>query len=90
MSSWIREKAFVEDKFLEQLKSLGWKILTIEDNENKNRTKKALLGRNSFKDVILEDILSKSLSKNKWFLAKRRTNKRSYLKPKKYKSFNTF
>ena len=63
MSSWIREKAFVEDKFLEQLKSLGWKILTIEDNENKNRTKKALLGRNSFKDVILEDILSKSLSK---------------------------
>jgi type I restriction enzyme, R subunit len=63
MSSWIREKAFVEDKFLEQLQSLGWKILTIEDNENKNRTKKALLGRTSFKDVILEDILSQSLSK---------------------------
>ena len=57
MSSWIREKAFVEDKFLEQLKSLGWEILTIEDNENKNRTAKALHGRNSFKDVILEDIL---------------------------------
>ena len=63
MSSWIREKAFVEDKFLEQLESLGWEILIIEDNDNKNRTAKALLGRSSFKDVILEDILSQSLSK---------------------------
>lgn len=52
MSSWIREKAFVEDKFLEQLRSLGWEILRIEDNDNKNRAPKAFLGRNSFKDVI--------------------------------------
>lgn len=63
MSSWIREKAFVEDKFLEQLQSLGWEILRIEDNDNKNKTPKALLGRNSFKEVIIEDILSQYLTK---------------------------
>ena len=63
MSSWIREAAFVENKFLEQLENLGWDRLTIKDIDNKNRTSKALLGRDTFKDVILEDILSKSINK---------------------------
>ncbi len=65
MSSWIREAAYVEDKFLEQLKSLGWDPKVIDDNDNKHRTDKALLGRQSFKDVILEDILKASLLKTK-------------------------
>lgn len=63
MSSWIREAAYVEEKFLEQLKSLGWNTLTIADNDNKHRTAKALQGRDSFKDVILEDILSEAIVK---------------------------
>lgn len=63
MSSWIREAAYVEDKFLEQLKSLGWNPKVIDDNDNKHRTDKALLGRESFKDVILEDVLKASLLK---------------------------
>ncbi|WP_310442552.1 type I restriction endonuclease subunit R [Sulfurimonas sp.] len=63
MSSWIREAAYVEEKFLEQLKSLGWDTLTIADNDNKHRTAKALQGRDSFKDVILEDILSEAIVK---------------------------
>jgi len=63
MSSWIREAAYVEEKFLEQLQSLGWDTLTIADNDNKHRTAKALKGRDSFKDVILEDILSKAIVK---------------------------
>lgn len=63
MSSWIREAAYVEKKFLEQLESLGWDTLVIDDNDNKHRTAKALLGRESFKDVILEDILKTSLLK---------------------------
>ncbi len=63
MSSWIREAAFVEDKFLEQLKSLGWDVLSISDRDNKHRTTNALLGRESFKDVILEDVLKSSLLK---------------------------
>ncbi|GGD47551.1 type I restriction enzyme [Malaciobacter pacificus] len=61
MSSWIREAAFVENKFLEQLESLGWNTLVIEDNDNKHRTSKALLGRATFKDVILEDVLSQKI-----------------------------
>ncbi|PLX20794.1 restriction endonuclease subunit R [Candidatus Parcubacteria bacterium] len=63
MSSWIREAAYVEEKFLEQLQSLGWDTLTIADNDNKHRTAKALKGRDSFKDVILEDILSEAIIK---------------------------
>lgn len=63
MSSWIREAAYVEEKFLEQLQSLGWDTLVVDDNDNKHRTAKALLGRESFKDVILEDILKASLLK---------------------------
>ncbi|MFA7084250.1 MAG: type I restriction endonuclease subunit R [Arcobacteraceae bacterium] len=63
MSSWIREATYVENKFLEQLKALGWTTLTILDNDNKHRTQKALFGRESFKDVILKDVLSKSLKK---------------------------
>lgn len=63
MSSWIREAAYVEEKFLEQLESLGWDTLTIADNDNKRRTAKALKGRDSFKDVILEDILSEAIVK---------------------------
>ena len=63
MSSWIREAAYVEEKFLEQLKSLGWDTLVIDDKDNKYRTSKALLGRDCFKDVVLEDILKASLLK---------------------------
>ncbi len=63
MSSWIREAAYVEEKFLEQLESLGWDTLTIADNDNKHRTAEALQGRDSFKDVILEDILSEAIVK---------------------------
>ena len=63
MSSWIREAAYVEDKFLEQLKSLGWTPKVIDDHDNKHRTDKALLGRQNFKDVILEDVLKASLLK---------------------------
>jgi type I restriction enzyme R subunit len=63
MSSWIREAAYVEEKFLEQLQSLGWDTLVIDDSDNKHRTSKALLGRDSFKDVILEDVLKNSLLK---------------------------
>lgn len=63
MSSWIREAAYVEEKFLEQLESLGWDTLVVDDHDNKHRTSKALLGRDSFKDVILEDILKTSLLK---------------------------
>jgi len=61
MSSWIREAAYVEEKFLEQLESLGWDTLKIDDNDNKHRTAHALFGRESFKDVILEDLLKASL-----------------------------
>ena len=63
MSSWIREAAYVEEKFLEQLASLNWNTLVIDDNDNKHRTAKALFGRDSFKDVFLEDILKTSLLK---------------------------
>ncbi len=63
MSSWIREAAYVEEKFLEQLEALGWKTLIISDNDNKHRTHKALMGRDSFKDVILKDVLVSSLKK---------------------------
>jgi type I restriction enzyme R subunit len=63
MSSWIREAAFVENKFLEQLKNLGWDTLVIDDKDNKHRTSNALLGRTSFKDVILEDILFERIKK---------------------------
>lgn len=63
MGSWIREAAYVEDKFLEQLKSLGWISKVIDDNDNKHHTDKALLGRQNFKDVILEDVLKASLLK---------------------------
>lgn len=63
MSSWIREAAYVEEKFLEQLDSLGWDVLVIDDNDNKHRRAKALLGRDSFKEVILEDMLKASLLK---------------------------
>ena len=63
MSSWIREAAYVEKKFLEQLQSLGWDTLVIDDSDNKHQTAKALLGRDSFKDVILDDVLKASLFK---------------------------
>ncbi|MGB3751908.1 MAG: type I restriction endonuclease subunit R [Arcobacteraceae bacterium] len=63
MSSWIREAAYVEEKFLEQLKSLGWDTLVIDDKDNKHRTSKALLGRDCFKDVVLDDILKVLLLK---------------------------
>ncbi|MFK5936774.1 MAG: type I restriction endonuclease [Sulfurimonas sp.] len=68
MSNWIREAKYVEDKFLEQLKVLGWNTLVINDNDNKRRTDIALLERSSFKEVILKDRLASAIQdiNGKW------------------------
>jgi len=62
-SIWIREANYVEKKFLEQLEAQGWKILVVADKENKHKTHKALLGRSSFKEVLLKERLSSAIKK---------------------------
>jgi len=62
-SSWIREANYVEKKFLEQLEAQGWKTLVIADKENKLRTQNALLGRSSFKEVLLKEKLFRAIKK---------------------------
>jgi len=62
-SSWIREANYVEKKFLEQLADQGWKTLVIADKENKLRTQNALLGRSSFKEVLLQERLFSAIKK---------------------------
>ncbi|MFK5937905.1 MAG: type I restriction endonuclease subunit R [Sulfurimonas sp.] len=62
-SSWIREANYVEKKFLEQLEAQGWETLVVADKENKLRTQKALLGRSSFKEVLLKDRLFSAIKK---------------------------
>lgn len=63
MSSWIREAQYVEEKFLEQLGTLGWETMVVNDQDNKNRTENALLGRSSFKEVLLKDQLFSALQR---------------------------
>ena len=63
MSSWIREAHYVEEKFLEQLKALGWETLVVQESDNKHRTDKALLNRTSFKEVLLKDKLSSAIKR---------------------------
>ena len=62
-SSWIREANYVEKQFLEQLTAQGWKTLVIADKENKLRTQNALLGRSSFKEVLLKERLFSAIKK---------------------------
>lgn len=61
MSNWIREAKYVEEKFLEELSALEWDIHVINDSDNKYRTDKALLGRTSFKEVLLTDRLTSAI-----------------------------
>lgn len=61
MSQWIREEAFVENHLLELLDKLGWTVHKVEDIDNKNRTEKALLGRRSFREALLNDRLEASI-----------------------------
>ncbi|MBA1421541.1 MAG: hypothetical protein FAF03_12120 [Epsilonproteobacteria bacterium] len=61
MSNWIREAKYVEEKFLEELYALKWDIHVIDDSDNKYRTDKALLGRTSFKEVLLTDRLTSAI-----------------------------
>lgn len=63
MSSWIRETKYVEEKFLSQLDVLGWDTLIIDDNDNKYRTNKALLGRTNFKATLLQNRLASAIKR---------------------------
>ncbi|MBU1657452.1 hypothetical protein KKG72_00155 [bacterium] len=63
MSSWIREAHYVEEKLLEQLKTIGWETLVVQESDNKHRTDKALLNRTSFEEVLLKDKLSSAIKR---------------------------
>ncbi len=70
MSDWIREAKYVEENFLAQLQELEeWQTYVVDDNDNKHRTKEALLGRNGFSEHLLCKRLKNALKAiNPWLI----------------------